>query len=285
MSIVACGAACRNVARRDQQILHGGRQPKQQGVAARVGRHDAQGQEPNGRLAKGLTERGVAGLGGGLPLGFQRVFQPVAFGGREPFGLVRPICEDKRDDEPQQHRRCPFDKEHPLPAQQIEPMLVHDQARCLAPQGQANRNADHQRGHGASPLGSGKPVREIYDHAREESGLGQAEQKPGEIKLPWRAYPSHAHRTKAPGEQDAGEPFPCAPMFDQQCAGNFQEQVTGEEDAEAPAENLVGEFQDFLHLQLGKPGVRPVQVGDDVRQTQERENSPGDFAAHGADRR
>ena len=67
-------------------------------------------------------------------------------------------------------------------------------------------------------------------------------------------------------------------MAEEQVAGNFHEEVGNEEDPCAQAIDGFGKLQIVGHLQFGETHVHPVQIGDEVAQQQQRQDSPRDLA-------
>src|ERR1043166_772188 len=126
-------------------------------------------------------------------------------------------------------------------------------------------------------------MREIDNDAREEARFRHAQQESREVKLRRRAHKGRERGNQAPRDEDAGKPFARAPTFDEQRAGDFEDEVTDEEDADSQAENFLGEFQVAGHAQFGKADVGAVQIRDDVKQEHQRHHSPRDLAAKRGD--
>ncbi|MNG06281.1 hypothetical protein D3C84_895100 [compost metagenome] len=63
-----------------------------------------------------------------------------------------------------------------------------------------------------------------------------------------------------------------------QVAGNFHEEVGNEENPCAKAVDGFGKLQIVGHLQFGETDVHPVQIGDEVAQQQQRQDTPRHFA-------
>jgi hypothetical protein len=122
-------------------------------------------------------------------------------------------------------------------------------------------------------------VREVDDDAGEETGFGDAEQKPHNVELHRRTDKCRASRNQAPSDENSREPFARAPSFDEECTGNFQREIAEEEDADAQAEDFVGELQVAGHAQLGEADIGPVEISHQIKKDHQRHDAPGDFAS------
>ena len=121
-------------------------------------------------------------------------------------------------------------------------------------------------------------MREVDDDARKETGFGDTEEKPHNVELHGRPDKCRAGRDQAPGDQNPREPFARAPAFDEQRAGNFQREIAEEEDADAQAEDFVGELQVAGHAQLREADIGPVEISHQINEDHQRHDAPGDFA-------
>src|SRR5262249_10600120 len=86
------------------------------------------------------------------------------------------------------------------------------------------------------------------------------------------------HRASAPGDKDPRKPLPSAPSLDQQCARNLQQKVPRKEDPRRPAKGPIGKPQRCLHAVLRKPNVHPVEIRNDVKDKDERKQTPRNLA-------
>ena len=159
---------------------------------------------PDARVAQRPQQRHVfaAGVVFGDVAGDQ-----VALWLREPGGILHAVGQDEQHADGQRNGRQRFQHEQPLPARMAADQMeaFHDPAR--------QRVAD-QAGHGNAGLEDGghlgaaavrKPVRQIKDHARIETGLGHAEQET-HGKTARRGDEGHDARQDAPGNRDARDP-------------------------------------------------------------------------------
>src|ERR1700674_101824 len=83
---------------------------------------------------------------------------------------------------------------------------------------------------------------------------------------------------ESPGNQNAGNPPPGAPALHDKRSGNFKQEVASKKDARAQAEYAIGETQIVGHLQACKAHVNPIQICDEVKYEQKRQESPRDTA-------
>ena len=60
--------------------------------------------------------------------------------------------------------------------------------------------------------------------------------------------------------------------------GIFQREITEEEDADAQAEDFVGELQIASHAQFREADTGPVEIRHQIQDDHQRHNAPGDFA-------
>ena len=100
------------------------------------------------RVRSACAERTGAGRGACAALRFERAFEPVALLRREPLRVPRPVRQQERHRDAEQHGRGTLDQEHPLPALQVEPVLFEQfrgdaGAECEA-QGHAEQHHRHR---------------------------------------------------------------------------------------------------------------------------------------------
>ena len=122
-------------------------------------------------------------------------------------------------------------------------------------------------------------MRKVNDDAREESRLRHSQQEARDVKLQRRAHERSQRRYKTPRDENARKPFTGAPMLDQERAGNFQDEIAEEEDAETQPEHLLGKLQVAGHAQLGEADIGAIEVGDNVDCEHQRQHAPGDLAS------
>src|SRR3569833_572172 len=193
--------------------------------------------------------------------------------------MFRPVGEIKPADDTEQHRGDAFDDEQPLPAPQPHCAVKSEQQA-------GDRRADHGRdrhGHrkGGKEAGTvlrGIPVGQIQDDAGKESGFGDAEQEAQDVEAPFAGDERHRARDDAPGHHDARDPAAGAEFLQRQVARHLEDEIADEEDAGSPGEDQGRELQLRVHGQRGKAEIDAVQIGEEVRKHQERNQPPGDRA-------
>jgi hypothetical protein len=81
----------------------------------------------------------------------------------------------------------------------------------------------------------------------------------------------------APGHEDPGDPASCADFLHQEVAGNLKDEVPEGEQTGDQAELSWRDSEIIIHLQRREADVRAVDEGDDVEQTEERDDAPFDL--------
>src|SRR5438876_10553840 len=104
----------------------------------------------------------------------------------------------------------------------------------------------------------------VNNNSRKKTRLGNAQQKATDVELPGGCYKGCQRGDEPPGDQYSGEPLARAPMFYEQCSGNFQNQIADEKDSKTKAEDGFRKLQVIRHRQLRKTHVCPVEVSDDI---------------------
>ena len=139
-------------------------------------------------------------------------------------------------------------------------------------------NGRHEHRHCFGALFLRKPVGEIDHHGGEESAFGNAQQKADGVELGRSLDKSSAGGQDPPAHHQRRYPFTSAPGLGQHGAGNLEQAVSEEENTGAESEDFIREAEIARHLQARKTDVDTIDVGGDVEQEDERQQSPGDFA-------
>ncbi len=100
-----------------------------------------------------------------------------------------------------------------------------------------DRDRDHEDPDDPRPVGRGEPVGQVEDHAREEAGLGDAQQEAQADERPGPLHEGHGGGDQPPGRHDPGDPEPRPEALQHQVAGDLHQEVAEEEDPRAPAEH------------------------------------------------
>ncbi len=174
-----------------------------------------------------------------------------------------------------------------LPRRQHLVSPDHEQGtRDLGADDLRDRRGDQEIRQGSRAIPGGEPVCQIHDHAWKEARFRQAKEEPDRIEVPWHLDGCGQRRHHAPRHHDPRQPLARAPALDDEGAGNLEKEIADEEDARPEADHRVVESRQVLrHGQLRDRDVRAVDVGDDVADETERQQSPVRFAAGAIERR
>ena len=281
----------------DAQLLHDGRHPEAHAIQRERAGQIHERQHPHAAAAQRLrrTSRGDArgavrdAVRGRVLLGELRGNRVALLRG-EPRCLRGSVGQQAPDADAGDHRRDRFEHEQPSPSAPATHAIsvLHDGARHGGPDHVGGGDGGHEQRHGAGALGGGKPVGEIENDAREESGFRDAEQKAQRIKPElkrcdteerWQRSPGNAvHEREGagndrPGEHDAGNPPARPELLEGEVAGHFKEEVAEKENAGAESVHRVGEAEGGGHLQFGEANIDAVEERHDVAHEQQRQQS------------
>lgn len=109
---------------------------------------------------------------------------------------------------------------------------------------------------------------QVEDDAREEPGLGRAQQEAQEIEHVHAGHEHHARRDDAPGDHDPRDPDARADFVEDDVAGDLEQEIADEEYPRAQPVHRLAELEFLQHLQLGEAHVDAVQVGHDIADDQ-----------------
>ena len=190
---------------------------------------------------------------------------------REPARIGRPVGQLAPDHEGQRHGRQALDHEHPLPAVPAQ-QAVHLQQRAAdrAAEDVGDAHAEQEVAGGACPVLAAEPVVQIEHHAREQAGLGRAEQHAHHVERGLARDEGHAGRQQAPGDHDARDPPARAHAVHHQVARHLEQRVAQEEQARAQAVGRGRDADVDRHVALGERDVRAIDEADHVGQHQQR---------------
>ena len=122
-----------------------------------------------------------------------------------------------------------------------------------------------------------EPGRQEHDDAREQAGLGDAQQEPQDDEGRLTLHEGEARRDDAPGDGDAGEPDLGAELGQQQVAGDLEQGVADEEDTGAQGVGAGGDSLVHLQRSFGEANVGAVQEGHHVQDDEHWHEPPGRF--------
>ena len=119
---------------------------------------------------------------------------------------------------------------------------------------------------GAGAIGGRKPVGEIEDDAREEPGLGHAQQKAQHEEADRAGDGGHQPGDDAPRDHDARDPQARADSLQHHVARHLEQRIAEEEDAGAPAVQVGAQAQVLVHGERRKGDVGAIDVRDEIAQ-------------------
>ena len=133
-----------------------------------------QPQDPYLWIAQRFQER-MVGLTAGI--GFDLLFEQPLFIITQPACRGDPIVQVKPDHDANQHGRSAFEQKQPLPARPAVDAgkVHHDPAGKRAADDAGNRDGGHEQRNDAAPALGGKPIGQIENHSRKETGFRDAQ--------------------------------------------------------------------------------------------------------------
>ena len=133
----------------------------------------------------------------------------------------------------------------------------------------------HEAGRDPPPVDRREPVGEEQDHAREKTGLGEAEQKTDEVKAPFADDECRGTGNQPPADHDAGDPQPRADLVEDDVARHFEQEIAEKEcGPRTQAESGLAEAQILAHGQRSETDIHPVDLADQIQQSREGQDAP-----------
>jgi len=135
------------------------------------------------------------------------------------------------------------------------------------------------------------PVVQVQQHAREEAGLGRAQQEAQDVEHRVHFQPGgprqrldEGHRAgdQAPGHHDARDPASRAEALEREIARHFEQEIAEKENACAEAIRARRQADILIHRQSGEADVHAIEERDEVQQAQERQQPQRGLANDGA---
>ncbi len=194
----------------------------------------------------------------------------------QPASLRWPVSQIEDRDHTHHDRRDPLQDEQPSPTSQPKPGEAEQQTRDRGANHVGERISGIKESDGLAPVLISEPMGQIDNDARQKSRLRGAQEKTHQIKFPRRVDEGHQHSHKSPGDHDASDPTARTPSLHNQCAGDFQQEVTEEEDTCPHANHTIAESKVAGHLESGGPNVHSIQESDNVQHKQEGQKTPCD---------
>src|SRR5262249_24890714 len=97
-----------------------------------------------------------------------------------------------------------------------------------------------------------KPVGQVDDHARKETGFRQSQKEASRVELPRGVHESREDRDDAPRDHDPRNPLPGAPALDDQSAGNFKQYVSDVKHPDPKPVYAIAKPKVGAHSQIGE---------------------------------
>ncbi len=168
-----------------------------------------------------------------------------------------------------------FEQEQPLPSGEAAEAVQLQQRAGDRPSDEAGDSGRcHEEGDGAGALPRGKPEGEIQQHARKEPGFRHAEQEPHDVEHGGALHKHHGSRHEAPRDHDAGNPPARSHPVKNEITRHLEQDVPDEEDTCPKPVHRVAETKVLIHLKRREADVDAVQVGDDIKEEHERDDTP-----------
>ncbi len=164
-------------------------------------------------------------------------------------------------------------KSHCHPAQPEGALELHQDARQRPADDAGQRGGRHEEGDGPGALCGREPVRQVQDHAGEETRLGDAEREAERCEAPRPRDEHHGRRDDAPADHDPGDPDACADASHDEVARHLEDGVAPEEEARAECVRRIAQADVAVHLERREPDVHAIEVGDRVAQEDVRQQS------------
>ncbi len=125
-----------------------------------------------------------------------------------------------------------------------------------------------------------KPVGEVEDDARKESGLSDAQQEAHDRE----ARRTRNHRGKArqdpPGDHDPGDPYSGADLFQDHVARDLEDEIAPVKHADGKPEGAGRHTEVAAHGEACEAHIDPIDIGEHIRQDRKRKQPQIDLA-HG----
>jgi hypothetical protein len=219
----------------------------------------------------------VGGLLGGFRV--EPPLQPFALVGREPRSLGGSVAQHRSTEAGENDRGDALDDEHPLPARDAEPAFEFEQMR-------RQRRADHagegatgvEDAHHPAAIAGGEPAGHEVGDAREEPGLGDAEQEARDHEAGLAGDQRGAGGTNPPHRHDDGDPGPRAELGQDQVGGELEQHVAPEERTRAQAIGGSRQAERLVHGQRRDRDVEAVERVDEIAEAEKGDQPPCDLA-------
>ena len=113
-----------------------------------------------------------------------------------------------------------------------------------------------------------KPIRQIQDNPRIIARFGKSKQDARRVQLMDALDQTGQRRNQSPAQKNSRNPHACPNLVHHQIAGNFEKEISDEEDSGGDSILLAAQAQILVHGQLRKTNIHAVDHRDDVKQEQ-----------------
>src|SRR5580704_8802156 len=117
---------------------------------------------------------------------------------------------------------------------------------------------------------------QVNDHSWKKTCLCHPKKKTGRIELSGAAHHTGKNSCQSPGNHDSRGPFSCAPALYDDGAGYLEQDIADEEHRYSQTVNAITESEIKIHFQGREGHIGTVQVGNQIKEEDERQQPPGD---------
>ena len=119
-------------------------------------------------------------------------------------------------------------------------------------------NRDVKAGNRSAAIARAKPVCQVNDHSREETGFCKSQEEACGVELPGGVHKASQDRDYSPGDHDPCNPFPRAPAFDDDGSRYLEQNVGQVKYAYAEAVHAIAKAQVGAHPEIGEGNVDAI---------------------------
>src|SRR5580698_7389537 len=220
-------------------------------------------------------------------LGSLDVLEPGDLIRLQPAGLAREVGEVDQDADADQNGGQRLENEQPLPAFQSPTRQAQQHPGDRRSDDRRNRDRQHEQADHPGAVHGRKPQGQIEDDAGKEAGLAGAEQQTQRIentrrrnsgRRRYRWDEGEGRRNDPPGDHDACDPDARADLFQEDVGGDFEQEISDEEQSRAQSESGFAQTERLVHVQLGEADIDAIEIGYEIAQDQERNQPRHDLA-------
>src|SRR5437899_6959839 len=147
------------------------RQPEHEDIAPGVRKTDGERAKQHTSVLKGARELDMTWRPFFRFFDLELLGNPSPFLGLEPRSVPRMVRQVEERHNAQEDRGQAFKNKNPSPPGKLEPVEAENQSRNGSAQCQRDGYGNYETCHGPGAIAAGKPMRQINDYTRVESGL------------------------------------------------------------------------------------------------------------------